>query len=97
MTKTVSSLLRAVSLIALAMLCTSALHADISVTLSPSPAGPQPVGTIITWTATVHDTEPGAHEYRFSVGPARWLAGDRSGLRPGQHDAVGLQQDGGHI
>ena len=70
MTKTVSSLLPAVSLIALAMLCTSALHADISVTLSPSPVGPQPVGTIITWTATVHDTELGPHEYRFSVGPA---------------------------
>jgi hypothetical protein len=28
------------------------------------------VGTIITWTATVHDTEQGPHEYRFSVGPA---------------------------
>ena len=39
------------------------------VTLSPSPAGPQPVGTIITWTATVQDTEQGTHEYQFSVGP----------------------------
>jgi arylsulfate sulfotransferase len=46
------------------------VEATISVTLSPSPAGPQPVGTVITWTATVSDTAPGTHQYRFSVGPA---------------------------
>jgi hypothetical protein len=28
------------------------------------------MGTIITWTATVQDTEQGTHEYQFSVGPA---------------------------
>src|SRR5215472_2908717 len=71
MTKTISGLLRILSLVVeLAFLSTSALHASISVTLSPSPAGPQPVGTIITWTATVQDTEQGTHEYQFSVGPA---------------------------
>ena len=69
MTETISRLLRTVSLIGLALVCTSALHADISVTLSPSPTGPQPVGTIITWTATVQDSEQGPHEYRFSIGP----------------------------
>jgi hypothetical protein len=71
MTKTISGLLRILSLVVeLAFLSTSALHASISVTLSPSPAGPQPVGTIITWTATVQDSEQGTHEYQFSVGPA---------------------------
>jgi hypothetical protein len=46
------------------------VHATITVTLAPSPAGPQPVGTIITWTATVQDSASGTHQYRFSVGPA---------------------------
>ncbi len=70
MTKTIGGLMRALFLIALTFLSTGALRATISVTLSPSPAGPQPVGTIITWTATVQDTESGEHEYRYSVGPA---------------------------
>ena len=60
--------LRILCLIGLALLSTSALG-TISVTLSPSPAGPQPVGTVITWTATVSDTAPGAHQYQFRVGP----------------------------
>jgi arylsulfate sulfotransferase len=67
--KTTNGLLRTLCLIGLALLSTSAL-AGISVTLSPSPAGPQPVGTIITWTATVQDSAQGAHEFQFSVGPA---------------------------
>ncbi len=46
------------------------VEATITVTLAPSPAGPQPVGTVITWTATVSDTASGKHQYRFSVGPA---------------------------
>ncbi len=70
MTKTIRGLSRTVSLIGFTFFSTIALHATISVGLSPSPAGPQPVGTVITWTATVQDTEPGTHEYRFSVGPA---------------------------
>jgi arylsulfate sulfotransferase len=69
-TKNIRNLVRTLSLIGLAFLSCSALRASISVTLSPSPAGPQPVGTIIIWTATVQDTAPGAHEYRFTVGPA---------------------------
>ena len=69
MNNTTNGLLRAFCLIGLALLSTSAL-ATISVTLSPSPAGPQPVGTVITWTATVQDSEQGPHQYRFSVGPA---------------------------
>ncbi len=70
MIQTVRRLLGLLSLIALAFLSTGALRATISVTLSPSPGGPQPVGTMITWTATVQDSAPGAHEFQFSVGPA---------------------------
>jgi arylsulfate sulfotransferase len=82
----------------LAFLFTAALHAQISVTLSPSPAGPQPVGSIITWTAKVEDTAAGAHVYRFSLGPAggpaaivrdysetnsfHWAAGEGSAVGP---------------
>ena len=69
MTRTINCRLRIPCLLGLALVSTSAL-ATISVTLSPSPAGPQPVGTVITWTATVSDTAPGTHEYRFTVGPA---------------------------
>ena len=69
MTKTIGGLLRTLSLLGLAFLATNAF-ATISVTLTPSPASPQPVGTVITWTATVSDTAPGTHEYQFSVGPA---------------------------
>jgi arylsulfate sulfotransferase len=69
-TKTISGLLRALSLLGLAFFFTSALRADISVMLAPSPRGPQPVGTIITWKATVQDSAPGTHQYQFSVGPA---------------------------
>ncbi len=69
MNKTIGGGLRTLCLLGLALLSTSAL-ASISVTLSPSPAGPQPVGTVITWTATVSDTASGTHEYRFTVGPA---------------------------
>jgi len=68
-TKTMPGLLRSVCLLGLAF-SASILHATITVTLSASPASPQPVGMVITWTATVHDTEPGTHDYQFSVGPA---------------------------
>ena len=69
MTKTISDLLR-LSLIGLALLSASALHATISAILIVSPAAPQPVGTIVTWTVFVEDTEPGMHECQFSVGLA---------------------------
>jgi len=50
------------------------LDASISVTLAASPASPQPVGTTITWTATISDTSSGTHELQYSVatgsGPA---------------------------
>jgi arylsulfate sulfotransferase len=67
--KSIGIILRTLPLLGFAFLSASALRASISVTLSPSPAGPQPVGTVITWTATVEDTAEGAHEYQFSVGP----------------------------
>jgi arylsulfate sulfotransferase len=69
-TQTLRSLARLLSLIGVAFLSNVALRAGISVTLAPTPAGPQPVGTLITWTATVQDTASGAHQYQFRVGPA---------------------------
>lgn len=45
------------------------VQATITVTLSASPASPQPLGTTITWTAHVSDTTGGAHEYQFRVAP----------------------------
>jgi arylsulfate sulfotransferase len=39
-----------------------------TVTLAPSVASPQPVGTLITWTATASDTDPGTLMYSFYVG-----------------------------
>ena len=44
--------------------------ATIQVTLASSPASPQPVGTTITWTATISDTASGGHEYQYSVAPS---------------------------
>jgi arylsulfate sulfotransferase len=38
------------------------------VTLAPSLPSPQPVGTLITWTATATDTDPGILMYSFSTG-----------------------------
>ena len=81
MTKTISGHLRTLSLIGLALLSTSAL-ASISVTLSPSPAGPQPVGTIITWTATVQDTAAGHARISVQRGSGKRPVGDRSRLQP---------------
>lgn len=42
----------------------------ISVSLSPSPASPEPVGTVITWTATGSDSQAGTLVYRWQVGPS---------------------------
>ncbi len=55
--------------LALLFLVTAAgcAEATIRVTLSSSPASPQPVGITITWTATVSDTASGGHELRFRV------------------------------
>jgi arylsulfate sulfotransferase len=39
-----------------------------SVTLTASLPSPQPVGTIVTWTATATDTDPGTIMYAFNVG-----------------------------
>ena len=69
MNKSIGGRLRTLALFGLAILATNAF-ATISVTLTPSPASPQPVGTVITWTASVQDSVPGTHEYQFSVGPA---------------------------
>jgi len=39
------------------------------VTLSGSLPSPQPVGAVVTWTATATDTDPGTIMYAFNVGP----------------------------
>lgn len=43
--------------------------AAITVTLTPGLPSPQPLGTSIKWTATVVDTQPGDHLYRFTTQP----------------------------
>lgn len=45
----------------------SCLHASIGVTLAPGISAPQPVGTLINWTAAVTDTVAGSHEFQFRV------------------------------
>lgn len=51
--------------------CLSApMHATIQVQLAASPPSPQPLGTVITWTATATDSNPGPVTYRFEVAPA---------------------------
>ena len=60
---------RILLLCCLIVVAVSPLMATLSVTLSPNPAGPQPVGTTIKWTATVSgdpDQNP-VYEYRFSA------------------------------
>ena len=46
------------------------VEATIMVELTAAPASPQPVGTIITWTATVTDDEGGQDEIQFKVAPS---------------------------
>ena len=68
-----SSGVRSIALLFIVALASRA-GASIQVTLAPSPASPQPVGTTITWTATITDSAHGGHELQFSVaasgGPA---------------------------
>ena len=83
MSKTINGHLRTLCLVGLALLSANALHASISVTLSPSPAGPQPVGTIITWTATVQDTAAGGAPISVLAWVRQsWPVGDRARLQP---------------
>lgn len=53
---------------ACALLAAASLaHATPNVTsLTPSSAAPQPIGTVITWTAAATDTDAGTLAYRFS-------------------------------
>jgi arylsulfate sulfotransferase len=46
-----------------------ASFATPTVTLTPSLVSPQPVGTVITWTATASDTDSGTLMYSFNAGP----------------------------
>ncbi len=46
------------------------LSATITVSLTPSVASPQPVGTSISWTAAATDTNPGTFDFSFSVSNA---------------------------
>jgi hypothetical protein len=46
----------------------SALHGAVSApSLTPSLLSPQPVGTLVTWTVTATDTDPGTLFYRFRI------------------------------
>ncbi len=49
-------------------LATPRLSAAIQLNMTPSPAPPQPVGTVVTWQVTASDTDAGTLSYRFSVG-----------------------------
>ena len=43
------------------------LHATIQVQLTPSAASPQLLGTMITWTASATDSNPGPVTYKFEL------------------------------
>lgn len=43
------------------------LAAAVTVTVAPNLTSPRPVGTSVAWTASVIDSSPGAHDYRFTV------------------------------
>src|SRR5580704_9738137 len=51
-----------------ALLIPPATLATPTVQLAPSVSSPQPVGTLVTWTATASDTDPGTLMYSFQVG-----------------------------
>lgn len=54
--------------LAVALVFPSTSGATPVVQLSPSLPSPQPVGTLVTWTATASDTDPGILMYSFQVG-----------------------------
>jgi hypothetical protein len=58
------------SILALAVVLMTPLTsmADPTVQLSPSLSSPQPVGTLVTWTATATDPDPGTLMYAFGDG-----------------------------
>jgi arylsulfate sulfotransferase len=60
--------------IALALAATRPSFATPTVQLSSSLPSPQVVGTLITWTATASDSDPGTLMYAFSYGPQGQLA-----------------------
>lgn len=75
---------------------TSPIHAQLSVSLTPSAPSPSTVGTLVTWTATVTNLRAATYRYRFitrgfdrlaliakDFGPDNsfeWAAGDREGF-----------------
>ena len=59
--------MRTAAALLLYFLSGASLFGGIQIQLTPSPGGPQPVGTVLTWTATVTDTDPGPHDYQFST------------------------------
>jgi len=54
--------------VAITLALTGTSFATPVVSLAPSLASPQPVGTVITWTATASDTDQGTLMYSFYVG-----------------------------
>lgn len=58
------------------------LSAAISVSLSPNLSSPRPLGTTVVWTATVTDSDAGAHTYRFNLRPTGGTAEIRKDYSP---------------
>lgn len=54
--------------LAVALLVPPTSGATPTVQLAPSLSSPQPVGTLVTWTATASDKDPGTLMYSFKVG-----------------------------
>jgi hypothetical protein len=54
-------------LLPLILIAAPLLHAEISVSLEPSVPSPVPVGTMVTWRASVSDSSAGTHWFRFST------------------------------
>lgn len=57
------------------------LHAGLTVSLTPNPAGPHPLGTKIVWTASATGGS-GSYQYQFSSAPAGTPAQVRQDYRP---------------
>ena len=61
--------------------CWLPLFAQMSISLSPSVSTPQPLGTVVTWSASVSNSQSGTLEYRFRTRYADWRPNSRRDLR----------------
>ena len=71
------------NIVLLAVLCLSTginAAAQLSVTLTPSLVSPQPVGTVITWTATLTGSSRPLYQFRVTSGSVTNMVRDQSGI-----------------